>query len=388
MARMASRVESFGTTIFSDINDLAAHYGAVNLGQGKPDFDGASEVIQAAIDALQSGLYNQYSPGLGLPALKSAIAAHEMKYYGYEVNPQTQMTITVGATEAIFATIMGLVDAGDEVIVFEPFYDSYVPSILMAGGIPRYCPLRPPDWTFEADELRGLFNAKTRAIIINTPHNPTGKLYTLEELRLIADLCQEYDVIAITDEVYEHLIFEDSRHISLNTLPDMFERTVKIGSLGKTFSFTGWKIGWVIGAEAHVMGCQRARQFISFAVAHPFQAAAVQAFQMPESYFTDFRAFFQARRDQLLDLLVRAGLKPLKPNGGYFIMAEFSDIFTGSDVEFAKWLTREVGVACIPPSYFYSESHKPMIEQYARFAFCKSEGMLQLAGKKLMVLSE
>jgi N-succinyldiaminopimelate aminotransferase len=382
MIDMAKRVAGFGTTIFSEMNMLAAQYNAVNLGQGKPDFDGPPEVIRAATEALNNGQYNQYAPGLGLPALREAIAAHESQFYGVRIDPEREVIVTVGATEAVFAVILGITDPGDEVIVFEPFYDSYVPNILMAGGIPRYCPLRPPIWDFDPDELRKLFNDRTRAIIINTPHNPTGKIYSREELTLIAELCQQYDVVAITDEVYEHLTFDGLHPQNILALDGMFERSIKISSIGKTFSVTGWKIGWIMGAAPLVTGAQRARQFMSFAVAHPLQVGAAYALKSPSTYYEELISSFELKRNRLFNMLNGAGFKAAIPQGGYFVMADFSEVFDGDDVAFAKWLTQEVGVTCIPPTFFYSEPNKHLVAKQARFAFCKSDALLDAAEEK------
>ncbi|MCI0714573.1 MAG: methionine aminotransferase [Chloroflexi bacterium] len=383
MTTMANRVAGFGTTIFSEINDLALKHDAVNLGQGKPDFDGPPEIIAASQQALEDGKRNQYAPGLGIYSLRQAIAEHEQRFYGLDLDPDSQITVTVGATEGIFASVMGLVDPGDEVIVFEPFYDSYIPAVKMAGAIPRYCPLHPPTWHFDPDELRALFNEKTRALIINTPHNPTGKIYTDKELALIGDLCKEYDVTVISDEVYEHIIFDGIPHKSLIMLPDMFKRTVKVSSIGKSFSVTGWKIGWVVGSPELVTGVQRARQFISFAVAHPLQVGAAHALHMDDEYFESLIKLYQGKRDLLIKLLNDAGLKSATPQGSYFIMADFSDVFDGNDIEFAKWLIQEIGVACIPPTFFYSEPNKHIVSKQARFAFCKTDEVLHAAAEKL-----
>lgn len=386
MVNMSRRVADFGTTIFSEINALAAQHNAVNLGQGKPDFDGPHAILKAAADALFDGLHNQYAPGMGQPALQEAIAAHEHTFYNIELEPSRQVVVTVGATEALFAAILGLVDVGDEVIVFEPFYDSYIPNLRMAGAIPRYVPLHPPTWTFDPADLRAAFGPKTRAIIINTPHNPTGKVYAADELQLIAELCQQHDVIAITDEVYEHIIFDDLQHIPLATWPGMAERTVKISSLGKSFSVTGWKIGWVTGPAELIAGIQRARQFISFAVANPLQAGAIVALKLPTTYYDELRTLYQFKRDQMVDMLNAVGLKAAIPHGSYFVMADFSDIYDGDDVAFAKWLIETVGVACIPPTFFYSPEHRHIVAKEARFAFCKSDVVLDAAKTQLAKL--
>ena len=289
MPKMSDRVAGFGTTIFTEINQLAQQHHALNLGQGKPDFDSPPPVIAAAVQALQAGKYNQYAPGDGVPELRQAVANHASRFYNLDIDPQAGVVVTAGATEAVFSSVLGLVDKGDEVIVIEPYFDSYVPNITMAGATPVYVPLHPPDWTFDPDELRQAFNSKTRAIIINTPHNPTGRVFTLEELTLIADLCIEHDVTVISDEVYEHLIYDGAHHIPIATLPGMFERTATVSSLGKTFSATGWKIGWVSGAPEIVTGVARAHQFVTFAVNHPAQVAAAAALALPGTYFEEFR---------------------------------------------------------------------------------------------------
>ena len=289
MTVMSRRVAGFGTTIFSDINALAVRHGAVNLGQGAPDFDGPPEVLAAAARAVNSAL-NQYAPGTGMRSARQAIAHHAERFYGQRLDPESEVLVTTGATEAVFAAILGLVDPGDEVIVFEPVYDTYVPNLVMAGVTPRYVALRGETWQFDIDELTKAFNQRTRAIIVNSPHNPTGKVYSRSELCVIADLCQKHNVIAITDEVYEHILYDDASHIPLATLPGMAERTLTISSLGKTFSVTGWKIGWALGPAALVNAVNQAHQFITFAVASPLQAAAATALDLPLSFYQDFSA--------------------------------------------------------------------------------------------------
>jgi len=380
---MSTRVAGFGTTIFSEINALAREHQAINLGQGAPDFDAPDALIAAAQQALNNGL-NQYAPGTGMPRVREAVARHAARFYEQHIDPM-EVVITAGATEAVFAAILGLCDPGDEVIVFQPFYDSYVPNMLMAGVIPRYLTLRAPEWTFDETDLRACFSDKTRAIIVNTPHNPTGKVFTYAELSLIAELCQQYNVIAITDEVYEHITYGKARHIRLQTLPGMEERTLAISSLGKTFSCTGWKIGWAIGARPLVDSVNRAHQFITYAVAAPLQAAAEAALEFPDSYFNELQATYQRKQDYLLGVLREAGFTAQASDGGYFIMADYRQvaphIHNASD--FAKWLITERGVACIPPTAFYRPEDRGQAEYLARFAICKQDSTLQAAAERL-----
>ena len=388
MPAISRRVAGFGTTIFSDINAQAIQHGAVNLGQGAPDFDGPPEVLAAAVQAVQSAL-NQYAPGIGMPAVREAIARHAERFYGQRINPHTEVLVTTGATEGVFAAILGLTDPGDEVIVFEPVYDTYVPNLVMAGVTPRYVPLSGDRWTFDPDELASAFNSRTRAIIINTPHNPTGKVFSRDELRAIAGLCHKHDVIAITDEVYEHILYDDAIHTRLATLPGMQERTLTISTLGKTFSVTGWKIGWAIGPAALVRAANQAHQFITFAVASPLQAAAAAALNLPFSFFENLQASYQARRDRMVNALQKVGFKVFKPGGSYFVMVDWRGVAPAhvqDDMQFAEWLIRDVGVACIPASPFYQECDKHLGKHFARFAVCKKDETLAAAAERLLKL--
>jgi N-succinyldiaminopimelate aminotransferase len=382
MPTISNRVAGFGTTIFTEINELAQKYGALNLGQGKPDFDAPSEIVAEAVKALQSAVYNQYAPSIGAPALREAIAAHSRRFYNLDIDPARGVVVTSGATEAIFSSVLGLVDRGDEVIVIEPFFDSYVPNITMAGAAPIYVPLHPPDWIFDPDELKAAFNAKTRALILNTPHNPTGRVFTCEELTMIAELCIEHDVTVISDEVYEHLTF-GAPHIPIATLPGMFERTVTVSSLGKSFSVTGWKIGWAYGHPDLIKGVMQAHQFVTFASSHPTQIAGAFALGLGGTYYEEFQAMYMVKRDLMMQALTNAGLKARQPEGTYFVMADFSDVFDGDDIEFARYLTSEIGVACIPPTFFYCTQHAHMASTQARFAFCKSNDLLRQVGERL-----
>lgn len=379
----AQRVATFGTTIFTEMNQLAQQYQALNLGQGKPDFDTPPEILRELIHFLQTGQHNQYAPGPGTPALRQAVAAHAARFSGLSIDPADGVVVTSGATEAIFAAVLGLTDPGDEVIVIEPFYDSYVPNILMAQATPVYVPLHPPDWTFDPAELRAAFGPRTRALILNTPQNPTGRVFSRAELALIAELCIEHDVTVISDEVYEHLYFAPATHISIATLPDMFERTVTISSAGKLFSATGWKIGWAYGPPDLVAAVGRAHQFITFAVHHPTQEAVAYALNLPDSYYRDFQSMYTAKRDLMMNALDAAGLTCRPPEGTYFLLANYSDVFQGSPMDFARYLTREIGVVCIPPTAFYSAEHAHIGHGYARFAFCKSDEMLKEARQRL-----
>ncbi|MCA9907287.1 MAG: aminotransferase class I/II-fold pyridoxal phosphate-dependent enzyme [Anaerolineae bacterium] len=386
MPAIANRVATLGTTVFTEINDLALKHEAINLGQGRPDFDGPADIIVAEVAALQDGKHNQYAPGAGTLTMRKAIADHAGRFYNLDLDPNSGVVVTAGATEGIFSSLLGLVNAGDEVIVIEPYFDSYVPNLQWIGATPVYVPLRPPAWTLDPDELRAAFTPRTRAILLNTPQNPTGRVFTYAELKLIADLCIEFDVICISDEVYEHLTFGETPHIPMATLPGMFERTVSIGSAGKTFGMTGWKVGWVYGHPEIVAGVKRALQFVSFATNHPAQQAVAHAFTLDSTYYEEYQALYTAKRDLMMTALDEAGLKARQPEGTYFVMADFSDVFDGDDVAFSKYLIQEIGVACIPPTAFYSREHAHIVNQQVRFAFCKGDDTLRAAGERMAKL--
>jgi N-succinyldiaminopimelate aminotransferase len=383
MSAYAQRVATFGTTIFTEINVLAQQHQAINLGQGKPDFDTPPDIIEQLVRAAQSGHHNQYAPGPGTASLHKAVVDHAARFYNMEIDQHRGVIVTAGGTEGIFASILGLVDPGDEVIVIEPYYDSYVPNILMANAIPVYVPLHPPTWTFDPDELRAAFSSKTRAIVLNTPHNPSGRVFTRQELTLIAELCIDHDVIVIADEVYEHLLFDNAQHIPIATLPGMFERTVTISSAGKLFSATGWKIGWVYGHPDLMEGVARAHQFITFAVHHPTQEAIAYALNLPKSYFSSFQAMYLAKRDLMMSALDSGGLTYVAPEGTYFLLANYTGVFDGTPMAYTRHLIKEVGVACIPPESFYSPQHAHIGHGYVRFAFCKSDELLGEAKERL-----
>ncbi len=383
----AERVSRFGTTVFSEFSALAQKHGAVNLGQGFPDFDGPEAIKEAAQRAIRDGV-NQYAMGMGAKELRLAIAEHSARFYGQKVDPDTMVTVTSGATEAILDVILGLVDPGDEVVAFEPFYDSYDANITFVGAKARYVPLRAPDtthpeWWIDWAELEAAFSPRTRLLIINSPQNPTGKVFTREELERIGELCVKYDVKVLSDEVYEHIVFAPARHVRPSTIPSLAERTVTVSSMGKTFSLTGWKIGWVIAPPPLRDAVQRAHQFVTFATASPLQAATATALRLPDSYFQELAASYLARREKLLRGLREAGLPAHAPEGSYFILADISHLGFADDVAFCRHLVTQVGVAAIPPSVFYSPEHKHLGQGFARFAFCKTDGVLEEGVRRL-----
>ncbi len=383
MSTSASRVATFGTTIFTEVNTLAQQYNALNLGQGKPDFDAPQDVIMQLVHAAQSGQHNQYAPGPGTASLRQAVVDHAARFYNLDINPVGGVVVTSGATEGILSAILGLVDPGDEVVVIEPYYDSYVPDIIMANAVPVYVPLHPPAWTFDTDELRSAFTRKTRALILNSPQNPTGRVFTHQELMLIAELCIEHDVTVIADEVYEHLLFAPAEHIPIATLPGMFKRTVTVSSAGKLFSATGWKVGWVYGPPDLVEGVARAHQFVTFAVHHPSQEAIAYALNLPGTYYETFKAMYETKRQLMMSALDSGGLKYCAPQGTYFMLADYSQVFNGTPMEFTHYLVKEIGVACIPPESFYSQEHRNIGHGYVRFAFCKSDDILRQVKDRL-----
>ena len=383
MRYMAQRVTQFGTTIFAEMTALANKHQAVNLGQGYPDFAAPDFLKEAAVQAIYADI-NQYAPSTGHAKLRQAIATKIARHYGRTVDPDTELIVTHGATEALFATILGLINPGDEVIIFEPFYDSYVPNVQLTNGIPRFYTLHPPDWHIDREALAALFSDKTKLIILNTPHNPTGKSFTTTELQWIAELCQQYDVLAISDEVYEHIIFDGRSHHQIANQPGMAERTITISSLGKTFSVTGWKIGWATGHSELIQAIYRGHQFMTFCGAAPLQEAATTAINIGDDFYSQLATDYQAKRDFLTAVLNDVGLSPITPHGTYFIMVDISNLGFANDVTFCRYLTKEIGVAAIPPSAFYQNPADGAT--LARFAFCKSQAVLDEAARRLQKL--
>ena len=385
------RLAEFGTTIFAEMSALALRTGSINLGQGFPDTDGPEEIREAAVRALRDGRGNQYPPGPGVPELRTAITAHQQRRYGLSYDPDTEVLVTAGATEAIAAALLALLEPGDEVIALEPYYDSYAACIAMAGGTRVPVTLRPHEGAFrlDLDELRAAVTDRTRLLLINTPHNPTGTVLTREELAAIAELAVERDLLVITDEVYEHLVFDEAEHIPLATFPGMRERTVSIGSAGKTFSFTGWKVGWVTGTPALVTAVRSAKQFLTYVASGPFQYAVAEALSLPDSYFDAFRADMLAKRDVLATGLTEAGFEVFRPAGTYFITTDIRPLGAdlsknGDGFAFCRALPELAGVVAIPNAVFYD--HREEGAPFVRFAFCKRVGVLEEAVDRLLGL--
>jgi N-succinyldiaminopimelate aminotransferase len=379
---ITKRLIPFGTTVFAEMTALAQKHDAINLAQGFPDFEGPPEIVEAAVRAIRSG-DNQYARSRGHPPLVEAIAEAQERFYGLKYDPIDEVVVFNGATEGISASLLGILDPGDEVILFEPFYDSYPPCLALAGATPRFVTLRAPDFALDEDALRALVNERTRMMVLNTPMNPTGKVFTRKELEILAAVCIEHDLVVLTDEVYEHLVFDDAVHLPLAALPGMRERTLTLSSAGKTYSFTGWKIGWATGPKSLVDGAQAAHQFLNYTIATPLQTAVAYALRNHgEEYLTDFKREYTARRDFLASALQGAGFNVMVPRGTYFILTDFTPVFEGDDWDFARWLTAEHGVAAIPPSAFY-QADAGEGRRLARFAFCKRMETLERAAERL-----
>jgi N-succinyldiaminopimelate aminotransferase len=379
-----ARLQGFGTTIFAEMSALAVVTGAVNLGQGFPDTDGPAEVAQAAIDAIRAG-HNQYPPGTGIPELRDAIARHQQRFYGLASDAATEVLVTAGATEAIAATILALCETGDEIVTFEPTYDSYRACAAMAGASLRVVTLHPGvnGYAFDEDELRRAFSARTRMVLLNSPHNPTGKVFSRTELELVARLCIEHDVVAVTDEVYEHLVFE-GEHVPLASLPGMRDRTLTISSGGKTFSFTGWKVGWAVGPAPLVAAVRTAKQFLTYVNGAPFQHAIAYALDLPDAYYEGFVADMRVKRDCLLGGLHDAGFTVYEPQGTYFVTASIEPFGERDGLAFCRSLPERCGVVAVPNVVFYE--HEDLGRPLVRFTFCKRLDVLAEAATRLKAL--
>jgi len=370
---LARRLQGIPPTIFSEMSALAVRTGSVNLGQGFPDVDGPPAVIARAIEALQRG-QNQYAPGIGVPALREAIGRHQARHYGLDLDPDRQICVTTGCTEGVAAALLGLVDEGDEVVVLEPYYDSYVAMIQMAGGVRRPVTLRSPDFRLDADELRAAVGPRTRFVLLNSPHNPTGTVLARDELQAIADLAIEHDLVVITDEVYEHLVFDSHEHVPLATLPGMFERTLTLSSAGKSYSFTGWKVGWATGPAELVAAVLAAKQWLTFTSGAPLQPAIAHALDDEPDYPQELAADLQKRRDLLCSGLTDVGLDVRVPEGTYFALTDVSDLGWEDGLSFCLALPERAGVVAIPTQGFHdTDAGRHLV----RWAFCKDASVIE-----------
>jgi aspartate/methionine/tyrosine aminotransferase len=384
---VSQKASLFTESVIREMTREALKHGAVNLSQGFPDFAAPEDIKRVAMKAIEDDI-NQYAITWGARDFREAIARKTKQYLGLEVDPETELTVTCGSTEGMIAAMMATVDPGDEVVVFEPFYENYAPDAILSDAKPRYVSLRPPDWSFDRDELRSTFNSNTKAIIICNPNNPTGKVFTLEEMEFIADLCREFDALCFTDEIYEHILYPrdgaEIRHISMAQIDGMRERTVIVNSMSKTYSVTGWRVGYCIAPPEITSGIRKVHDFLTVGAAAPLQTAGAYALTLPPEYYDRLQAEYRARRDLLLPVLQNAGFNTFSPDGAYYIMTDISGFGFANDVEFTRHLIREVGVACVPGSSFFSVPERGA--QQVRFCFCKKDETLQLAAERLQKL--
>jgi aminotransferase len=387
---LSDKVEHFTESVIRDMTRQAMQYSAVNLAQGFPDFSAPAEIKRAAQEAIAADI-NQYAITWGSKSLRNAIARQAKEWQGLKVDPEKEIVVCCGSTEAMIATLLAVCNKGDEVVVFEPFYENYGPDSILSGAKPRFVSLRPPqiaggEWTFDEQELREAFQHQTathhtKAIIVNTPNNPTGKVFSRKELELIRDLCVEYNVLAITDEIYEHILYEGSKHISLASLDGMRERTITINGLSKSYSVTGWRVGWAIAPPAITNAIRKVHDFLTVGAPAPLQEAGAAALSLPASYYQELAERYRKRRDHLIPALERAGFLCYRPRGAYYVMTDISNFGFANDIEFATHLVREIGIACVPGSSFYK--HPKDGSQQVRFAFCKKPETLDEAARRL-----
>jgi len=380
---ISHKAEQFTESVIREMTRQAKLYSAINLSQGFPDFPAPEEIKLAACDAIMADI-NQYATTWGARDFRHAIAEKSSWYLGLEVNPESEITVTCGSTEAMIAAMMAIVNDGDEVIVFEPFYENYGPDAILSGATPRYVTLHPPDWSFEPDELALAFNDSTKAIIINTPNNPTGKVFSQEELQTIAELCHKWNVIAITDEIYEHILFNGKRHVAIATLDGMRERTITINGLSKTYGVTGWRVGYTIAPPEITLAIRKVHDFLTVGAAAPLQEAGALALRLPRSYYNQLQEDYFEKRERLLPVLKDVGFRCFDPDGAYYVMTDISEFGYDNDTEFARFLVKEIGVAVVPGSSFY---HDPELgRNQVRFTFCKRDETLAAAEERLQKL--
>ncbi len=383
MPETAARLRLFTESVIREMTRVAMEHAAINLSQGVPDFDPPPELIAAAQRALREG-YNQYAITWGAPRFRQALARKQSRFMGMQIDPDAHITVTCGSTEAMMVAMMTVCNPGDKVIVFSPFYENYGADTLLSGAEPIYVPLRPPDFTFDRDELRAAFQRGVKALILCNPSNPTGRVFTREELQFIADLAQEYDAFVVTDEVYEHIVYEPHQHLYIASLPGMFERTLSISSLSKTYAVTGWRLGYVIASPEVSGEARKVHDFLTVGAAHPLQEAAVTALEFPDRYYEELRAQYTRRREIFLDYLEEAGLRYTRPEGAYYVLVDISDFGFEDDTVFCIWLAKEIGVAAVPGSSFFAEPVRHLI----RFQFAAREETLHAAGQRLLRLKE
>jgi aspartate/methionine/tyrosine aminotransferase len=380
---ISSKAKQFTESVIREMTRQANLYGAINLSQGFPDFPAPEEIKLAACDAIMADV-NQYAITWGAKDFRNAIAEKASWYLGVEVDPEREITVTCGSTEAMIAAMMAIVDPGDEVIVFEPFYENYGPDAILSGATPRYVTLHAPDWRIDPDELSAAFGEKTKAVIINTPNNPTGKVFSREELELIGALCQKWDVIAITDEIYEHILFNEKKHVAIATLDGMRDRTITINGLSKTYSVTGWRVGYTLAPPRITEAIRKVHDFLTVGAAAPLQEAGAKALRLPRSYYEHLQADYFARRQQLLPVLKEVGFRCFDPDGAYYVMTDISSFGYEDDIKFSQFLVKEIGVAVVPGSSFY---HDPKLgSSQVRFTFCKRDETLSAAQERLQRL--
>ena len=380
----SEKTRHFTESVIREMTRLSDQHGGLNLSQGFPDFPAPDAVKEAACAAIRADV-NQYAATWGAPAMRQAIAREFSRRYGVAVDADTQVTVCCGSTEAMMSTMLAAVNPGDEVVVFEPFYENYGPDAILSGAVPRYVTLREPDWTFDLDELAAAFGNRTKAIIINTPNNPTGKVFSRAELMAIARLCQHWGALAVTDEIYEHILYDGARHVPMATLDGMAEQTVTINSLSKTYSVTGWRVGWAIAPATLTGAIRKVHDFLTVGAAAPLQAAGAAALSSPDDYYVELAAAYQHRRDLLLEILERHGFTCYRPSGAYYIMTDVAHFGAADDVAFARQLVTAVGVAAVPGSSFYHDSARGRTK--VRFCFCKRDETLREADRRLVKLA-
>ncbi len=388
MKELSRTTDTFTESVIRQMARLCRAAGGYNLSQGFPDFDSPMPIKAAAIAAINKEL-NQYSITYGEPVLREAISKKALTYNGVKCDPETEITVTCGATEAMIASLKAIINPGDEIIIFEPFYENYGPDGILSGATPRYVTLHPPDWSFSSEELARAFNHKTKVIVINTPHNPTGKVFTRQELEEIARLCLKWDTYAITDEIYEHILYNGAEHISIAALPGMGNRTITINSISKTYAVTGWRVGWAIASEPITLSIRKVHDFLTVGAPTPFQHAAAVALELPDEYYKGLQEHYEKARDFLFKVLNRTGFNPYKPEGAYYIISDIQDLMKKlnvlDDFSFCKKLIEITGVATVPGSSFYSDPEKGKYQ--ARFCFCKKWDTLYAVEKALYKVS-